>query len=360
MTGAPQGTGAGWRRWLLAFGVALAVLAGPAFPTYRHYDFSHSRDTLTYLSLARGEYRSLSVTRRYRVVVPWLAAALASPARLAAESGRLASGTSSSDPQTDAPLRLAFLLVNTLLLAAAGALVWRTAEAAGAAPLAAGLAMAVALSSRWATYAAALPLTDSLYCLCFALAFYGVRARAGWALVVALLLGPLAKESFIFLIPWVLWFGRGVLPWPRLLGALTLGCLALVAAHTYVDARAGAPASASVTNAVAHAGNLIYSLRRLFSAHGVAEIFSIFGFGWLLLLVRRRQPWGALLLRLLQTPGAALIGVVAVHMLLSGDLGRMGYLAFPVFGVAVALGLSRWSGLSGAKLIAGVTSDATA
>lgn len=44
---------AGWRRWLLAFGVALAVLAGPAFPIYRHYDFSHSRDTLTYLKLTR-------------------------------------------------------------------------------------------------------------------------------------------------------------------------------------------------------------------------------------------------------------------------------------------------------------------
>lgn len=326
------------RRWLLAFGVALAVLLGPAFPTYRHYDFSHSRDTLTYLSLARGEYAGTSVTRRYRVVVPWLAAALAAPLRLVAHHGRLDPRPPLTD---DAPLRLAFFGVNALLLALAGALVWRTAEAAGATPLAAGLGMALALSSRWATYSAALPLTDSLYCLVFALALYGVRARAGWALVAAALLGPLAKESFVFLVPWLVWFGRDAVRWPRLVGALALGYGAVAAVHGYVDARAGTAAAASVTNALAHVDNLTYSLRRLFSAHGVAEIFGIFGVGWGVLAAgpaRGAAGWW-------QQVGAAgrwLPVVVAGHMLLSGDLGRMGYLTFPTFGVAAALALTRW------------------
>lgn len=331
----------GWRRWLLVFGLALAVLAGPAFPTYRHYDFSHSRDSLTYLSLARGDYAGQSVTRRYRVVVPWLAAGLAAPARLVAKRSRLSSAPASSSAP-DAPLQLAFFLVNALLLAAAGALTWRTAEAAEAPPLAAGLGMAVALSSRWATYAAALPLTDSLYLLTFALALYGVVARAGWALVACALLGPLAKESFVFLLPWLAWFGRRTLPWPRLLVGLVIGYGAVVAVHAYVDARAGAEASASVSNALAHFENVSYSLRRLFSIHGVAEIFSVFGVGWLGLAAGRPDGaagwWTGI-----GAPARWLVVVVGAHMLLSGDLGRMGYLAFPAFGVAVALALSRWN-----------------
>ena len=67
------------RKWLVPWLLAVALLAGPAYPTYVHYDFSHSRDTLTYLSLAKGEFKGTSVTRRYRVVVPALAAAVAWP-----------------------------------------------------------------------------------------------------------------------------------------------------------------------------------------------------------------------------------------------------------------------------------------
>ncbi len=330
----------GWRRWLLAFGLALAVVAGPAFPTYRHYDFSHSRDSLTYLSLARGEYANQSVTRRYRVVVPWLAAALAAPAAFVAQKGRLNTAGVPVAAADDAALRLAFFLLNTLLLAAAGAVVWRTAEAAGAVPLAAGLGMAVALSSRWATYAAGLPLTDSLYCLAFALALYGVVAEAGWALVACALIGPLAKESFVFLVPWIGWFGRKALPWPRLVVALLVGYGAVAAVHAYVDARAEAVAVTSIGNAFTHLHNVSYSLRRLFSGHGIAEIVSIFGVGWLLLAagpVRGPASWWSRL----GTSAKWLLAVVGVHMLLSGDLGRMGYLAFPTFGVAVALALSR-------------------
>ncbi len=323
-----------WRAWLLAFGLALAVLAGPAFPTYRHYDFSHSRDTLTYLSLARGDYAGLSVTRRYRVVVPWLARALVAPAHLVAARGRLHAPAAALP--ADAALRLAFLVVNTTLLAAAGALIFRTAQAAGATPLAAAAGMMVALSSRWATYSAALPLTDSLYLLTFALGLYGVVRGAGWAVLAAALVGPVAKESFVFVVPWLVWFGRKSVPLPALLAALAGGYGAVAAAHAYVDARAGAEASASVGNAFAHLSNVTYSLRRLFSAHGLSEMFSIFGPGWLLLLAGGaaglRWSWQQL------GPAGRWLGLTLVpHLLLSGDLGRMGYLAFAVFGVVLAL-----------------------
>ena len=230
-----------WRRWLLVFGLALGVLAGSAYPTYRHYDFSHSHDTLTYLRVARGEFRGSSLTRRYRVVVPFVAAAVAWPlARLGAAR----------------PLRLAFYLVNTLLLAAAGLLMFRTCLLYGAAPPAAGLAYAV---------------------------------------------------------------------------------------RHWIDGLAGDPPQASVRNAFAHFENVAYSLRQLFSAHGVGDVFGTFGFFTLFLLAGLFGNRAAVRgwLRPVGWGGVALLAVVAVHMLLSGDLGRIGYLSSPVFAVAFSLLLTR-------------------
>ena len=317
-----------WRRWLLVFGLALGVLAGSAFPIYRHYDFSHSRDTLTYLRVARGEFRGSSLTRRYRIVVPFVAAAVAWPLE------RLGAAW---------PLRLAFYLVNTLLLAAAGLLIFRTCLLYGAAPPAAALALVAVLSSRWAMYTAGLPLVDSLYVLVFALAFYAARAGAAGALVLCILLGPHAKESFVFLAPWLLIFGQRAVRWPAQLAWLALSAALAYAVRHWINDLAGDPPQASVQNAFAHFANVAYSLRLLFSAHGAGDVASIFGFFTLFLLVGLLG--GRAAVRGWLTPvgggGAALLAVVLVHMLLSGDLARMGYLSSPVFAVALSLLLTR-------------------
>ncbi|MGI4762702.1 MAG: hypothetical protein ACRYF0_18475 [Janthinobacterium lividum] len=324
------------RRWLLPWALALGVLLNAAYPMYRHYDFSHSLDTRSYLRLATGRFDSVNVTRRYRLLVPLAAGALARP--LAA----LGSPASVPRPAGEWPLRLAFYLVNCALLAAAGACFFRSARRAGAPAGLAALALAAVLSSRWAGYAAGLPLTDSLYLLVFGLSYYAVRCGpgAGWAVALALLLGPLAKESFVFLLPWLVWFGRAALGWRGQALTLGLGLAALAAAHFWVDKAAGAEASTSVTNAFSHLDNLAYSLRRAFSPKGVAELFSILGLFWGLLVVALAQPTGRQALApVLRWAEGSLVAVVAVHMLLSGDLGRMGYLLAPVFTVALALSL---------------------
>ena len=243
---------------------------------------------------------------------------------------------------TDWPLRLGFYLVNTLLMAAVGAVLYATARRYGAPPAAAALAVVVVLSSRWAVYLAGLPLVDSLYLLVFALAFYAVQARSGVVLALVLGLGPLAKESFVFLVPWLLWPGRAALPGRQLLGWLTLGTLLALAVRYWIDRQAGAPFAASVNNAMSHVENIRYSLGRLLSVKGAGEIFSIFGFGWLALLAggrgnSGRRPWWATL----GWPALGFLAVVLVHMLLSGELARMGYLAAPVFTVALALLISQ-------------------
>lgn len=323
------------RRWLLPWALGLGVLLNLAYPMYVHYDFSHSPDTRSYLRLAAGRFDSVNVTRRYRVLVPAAAGALARP---------VAAGYGKIWPQRPAgewPRRFAFYLINCLLLSAAGATWWRAARLAGASAGAVGTALLAVLSSRWAEYAAGLPLTDSLYLLVFGLGYYAGRrgAGAGWAVAVALLVGPLAKESFVFLLPWLLWFGRRALGWRGQAAALAGGLLALGAVHFAVDAAAGTPPTATFTNAFSHIENLPYSLRRAASVKGVGELLSVFGLFTLPVLAALLDGPGGrrVLAPVLGRPEAGLLAVVAVHMLLSGDLGRMGYLAAPVFTAALAL-----------------------
>jgi hypothetical protein len=325
-----------WRRWILVYLLALGVVAGPAYTMYVHYDFSHSLDTRSYLSMGQGKFDGVSVTRRYRVLVPAVAAAVAWPLEQAYARVWPQRATS------DWPLRLAFYVVNMVLLAATGLVLYETCRLYGATPAAAALALVAVLCSRWAVYIAGLPLVDSLYLLVFALAFYAPRAGSAVALGAVLLLGPQAKESFVFLVPWLLLYGRATLSWPRQLAWLALGGALALGVRYEIDSRIGVPPAESVSNALDHIHNFAYSLRRLLSVKGAGEIFSVFGFFWLALLAgwrggpELRQRW----LRPLGWPGAGLVAVVLVHMFLSGDLGRMGYLAAPVFAVAFALVLT--------------------
>ncbi|WP_230471304.1 hypothetical protein [Hymenobacter jejuensis] len=327
----------GWRRLLLVYLFAIGVVAGSAYTMYVHYDFSHSPDTRSYLRMAHGKFGGVRVTHRYRVLVPFAAAGVAWPLN------QVYARIWPQRAHGEWPLRLGFYLINTLLLAAAGVVMFQTCLLYEASPAAAALAIVAVLTSRWAVYIAGLPLVDSLYLLVLALAFYAARSGSGWALAACLLLGPHAKESFVFLAPWLLIFGQRAGRWPVQLALLTISLIITYGVRHWVDVQAGAPPQESVNNALAHVQNLTYSLRRLFSVKGAGEIFSIFGFFTLSLLAGLRggraaaQSWT----QPLGWEGASFLVVVAVHMLLSGDLGRMGYLAAPVFAVAFALILTR-------------------
>ena len=310
---------------------------------YVHFDFSHAPDTRSYLRMAAGRFDSVRVTHRYRVLVPTAAAVVAVP--IAKVYGHVW-------PQRPAglwPLRFAFYLVNCLLLAAAGACWFNASRLAGAAPEAAALGMLALLTSRWAEYAAGLPLTDSLYILVFGLGYYAIRRgpAGSWALITVLLIGLLAKESFIFLVPWLFWFGRKTLAWPKQLAALAVGAIVLFAVHQLVDSYLGAPATQSIANALEHFENITYSVQRAASPKGVGELLSIFGLFTLIipfafLLQIRRENVAEPFYASLGWAEISFLGVVAIHMVLSGDLGRMGYLGAPAFCSALALVFTHW------------------
>lgn len=332
------------RRWGLPYLLSLAALASLAYPMYVHFDFSHSPDTRSYLRMATGRFDSVRVTHRYRVLVPAAAAVVAAP--LTKLYGRVWPRR----PAGQWPLRFAFYLVNCALLAAAGACWFNTARLAGASPESAALALLAVLTSRWAEYAAGLPLTDSLYLLVFGLAYYAIRrgSPGSWALAIVLLLGPLAKESFVFLVPWLLWYGRQTLAWPKQLVVLAGGVAALFTVHLFVDGRVGAPPTQSVSNAWEHIANVTYSLQRMASAKGLGELLSVFGLFALAIpaafWLERRQNnrSSSSIYAFFGRTEADLLAVVLVHMLLSGDLGRMGYLAAPVFCAPLALVFTHW------------------
>lgn len=324
--------------------LTIGALANLAYPMYVHFDFSHSPDTRSYLRMATGRFDSVRVTHRYRVLVPAAAALVAVPI------ATLYSRVWPQRPAGQWPLRFSFYLVNCALLAAAGACWFNAARHAGAVPGAAALAVLATLTSRWAEYAAGLPLTDSLYLLVFGWAYFAIRRgpRGAWALVAALVLGPLAKESFVFLVPWLLWYGRQTLAWPRQVLALACGIAALLVVHALVDARIGALPIQSVSNAWQHFGNIAYSLQRMASAKGMGELFSIFGLFSVavpiafFLEIHQNDKSAPKVYATLGGAEIGLLAVVFVHMVLSGDLGRMGYLAAPVFCASLALVLTHW------------------
>jgi hypothetical protein len=114
--------------------------------------------------------------------------------------------------------------------------------------------------------------------------------------------------------------------------------VALVAVHYFIDNAAGAAHSTTVTNAISHFENVPYSLRRAASPKGLGELLSIFGLFTLPVLAALLRPGGRRALApVLGLPEAALLAIVLIHMLLSSELGRMGFFFAPVFMVALAL-----------------------
>ncbi|TGE20580.1 hypothetical protein E5K00_21535 [Hymenobacter aquaticus] len=319
---------------LLVFLLALALLWSNAYFVLVNHPAAYTIDEQSYLQMAQGRF-DVPVTHRYRVVVPLLA-------------GGLAHGTQGLanliSPSDQPPLGFSFFLVNTLLLAGAGLLAFRSAVVAGAAPGAALLGMAALVTCGSATYVSGRLLVDSALVLMVALLYYSVQARSAPALLTAVVLGPVLKESFLLFLPLVVLYGGYARWWHRLLASAG-GLLLLLAVHWSIDTHVAAAASAgSIANALAHSRSIVSNLGWLFSLRGLVICAGVYGLFNAVLLA---GCWGGSAtigqwLRPLR-PGPTLLLLTAVlaHMLLSGEMSRMLLLAGPAVAVAVALILDR-------------------
>ncbi|MBK0403531.1 hypothetical protein I5M27_11080 [Adhaeribacter sp. BT258] len=316
------------KEYWLVFAFSAAIVFGNAYLILVNHDAAFSSDEASYLALGSGNW-DVNITHRYRVIIPFLARGLAEIlSLLSGKSGTL-------------PLGFSFFVVNSTLMALAGTVLYSLAKTVGAGVAGRFIAVLAVLSSGYCSYLAGIALVDSLYFLALALLFYSLVSQNEAALFGCLILGPLAKESFWLFVPLTLIFGRFI-PLHRLVFYLVLAGCIFIANNSLVDSLSGLPVPARAANAFEHLHNAGRTFRKFFSLSGFMSWFSAFGIFNFLVLA------GLLSRKLRLKPGARLtqmqvlfLLIVAAHVLLSGDIGRMWYLAAPVFAVAVALTTDR-------------------
>ena len=314
-------------KYLLIWFLSLAVVLGPAYTLFDNYtyNFQENPDLETYIGLASFDFDQ-SPVRRYRVLVPFAAAGtnfILSPILDRVQPWTF--------PGPDFSLGFSFLLVNSALIALCGLLLFRLCRHFDISITGAILGTLSFLTCRWTAYAAGLPIVDSLYLLVIMLVFLAIRARQDSLIILAILIGPWAKESFIFIAPLVFFF------YPMRKGKLFLwfvvsGVIIFCFRYAF-DALNGFPVSESIQKDIGHFDQVGNSLERLFSFHGLYEILSIIGLWGISLLLLIKKEFRHALGTMTPSYFYFFLGIVLVHALLSYDLARMFYLATPVLAV---------------------------
>jgi hypothetical protein len=310
--------------WLLA----LALVFGSGYLILVNHDAGFASDEHSYLAMARGDL-NVPVTHRYRVLLPLLAQGIALMLQMLLA---LVNGAAYGH----LPLGTAFFLVNSFLMASSGLVLYQTARFAGASRPAGLIAMAGILTSAYATYITGLALTDSFYFFTLAFLFYAVLSAQRRLLLLALLLGPLAKESFWMFLPFILLASR-FMPWPRLLAQLALAAGIFWGLHAAVDYWAGPASGDRLENIGRHVVNVKEHFFKIASFRGLQGLGSTYGIFYLLLPV----AWWQTQVRVTWFGFKAVaclvfLLVVVGHLLLSGEAGRMWFFSAPVFAVLFA------------------------
>lgn len=312
----------------------LAVLIGSGYTMYVYFDFSHSSDTKSYLKMAQGDY-DVDLTHRYRVIVPNIAGCLAIP---------ISKFYKSVWPQRAKslwPLRFSFYIINSLILALSMVIIFRTSLLYNASVISSLIAVVAILTSRYAVYISGLPLIDSLYFLVFAVTIYAIKAKSKPALIFCIFIGPFAKESFIFLAPLIFFFGAIQKKYQLIY--FLLSALLVFGVRSLIDIHMGITQLESINNALDHSNNIFSTLKGIFTAKGIGEIMSVIGVFNLILILgftggkENIKKW----ISYLDAPCLWLLLVVVIHILLSGEAGRMAYLASPAIVIALAVILDK-------------------
>ncbi len=316
---------------LKIFLFCFAIIFGPAFALFSEYsyDLVANPDIATYINVATEGFDQ-SAVRRYRVIVPFLAAAI--DFFLGPIFNLLQPWTF---PGPNFSLGMSFFLLNSTLMSIFGVLVYRMCKSVGVSSLAGIIGLLSVLTSRWTAYFAGLPLVDSLYCIVIGLALLGIIKKNKRLIIISILLGPWAKESFIFIAPIIFFYSD--IPKLKQVFLFGLSGLLVFSFRYYFDVLNGVGAVDSLQKDFAHFDLIVPAVKRFFSFHGVYELVSIFGVWGLLFLggldknirgrVKEKMPSFTLFYIL----------VIFVHAFLSTDLARMFYLFSPILAVLFAL-----------------------
>lgn len=317
---------------ILIYFFSFALLLGTAYNTYLDYDTQNSSDCKTYMSIANGEFKDQSLVRRYRIIVPFIAKAVALPFEQVYTQLWPHRGS------TDWPLRMGFLLVNVGLMSLVGLVIFHCCKAYEISDTGSLLAVvAVLVGGRWGNLFAALPLTDSLYLLVLSVVVYALKTHNQLLLALCILIGPIAKESFLFVAPLI--FFLSSLSKVKQTALFAFSGLLVFSIRYAIDQQAGTDMAASVATDSEHFYNIEITLKRLASVRGLGELCTVFGLFTLILLAGLTKGKKAITSWTSHTDSIIwwFIPVMLVHALLSTEAARMLYLGAAAWAVMIGL-----------------------
>jgi len=307
----------------------LAMLIGPAYNTYVHYDFSHtSIDSKAYLNVAEGNFKEATITHRYRVMVPFTAKIVSIPISAVYKS------LWPHRAESTWPLQLAFYLVNSLILAIAMLLLyqWLNDLKLGPKKWISLVACAALISGRWYNYMAGLPLTDSLYVLVIITTVIAIHKQSWAWTLLCIFIGPWAKESYLFVAP--LLFFYGPTKWKQIPFWLVSG-IAVFGVRYVIDQHIGIEATQSISEYSGHFNDIVYTFKKLASIRGLGELFTVLGiFTFVVLGVLFKKD----LRKSIPTYVIWLLPIFLFHAFLSGEAARMLAFATPLWALCLFLG----------------------
>jgi hypothetical protein len=226
---------------------------------------------------------------------------------------------------------MSFLIVNNLFLALTGVMVFKYVYAHSGQVFASFIGLVSFLTCRWTGFIAGLPLVDSFYILVLSMVLLGFKTRNRQLLIATIFLGPWAKEAFLFIAP-IIFFYAPVKKSKQILYFLISGVL-VFSSRFLIDYYNNTSGLAALGEDLNHFANFMVSFKRLFSFHGVYEIFSVTGV-WIVLLIPA-LVFGKLKAYLRSFHGFEwwYIASVVLQALISTEIARMLYLLTPVLAV---------------------------
>ena len=302
---------------------------------YVHYDFSHSSDTESYLKMSNGDYNVNSV-HRYRLIIPLAAKVAAIP--LQAVYTKLWPHRAESLW----PLQLAYFIINSFITTLYGWIVYKLLRLYSNNTTAVLIALTAVLTSRWVSYIAGLPLTDSLYLVAIALLLYSIKINNQSLFIATVLVGGLTKESFLLFTPLIILAGPGT--WYLRTGLVIGSLIVLFGEHVLVDTLLPMNETETLVKEslveifFRHLQKTTTTIAELASVRGLGEIFTVLGiFTFVLIYGAFNKSCRELWKISVEKYYWIFFVCIIIHALISGDAARMFYFGSALYGVLIAI-----------------------
>lgn len=315
---------------LLVFGICFCILFSLGFEVMIYFPMDQSPDIQDYLKMAQFDWNQ-SPVRHYRILIPLIASGVQF------SFGWIFELLHPLSFDGNFSLCFSFLMVNVSILSIAGVILFKLCRNFGMNDWIAAFSLIPFLSCRWTMELAGLPLVDSLYFLSLLMVLYGFYNKQTLWFAAGLLLGPWAKEAFIFFVPMILYMKRdrliNTISWIAFSGMLVFGfrfLWDLYLQHPFIN---------SFAKDVDSFSTISVSLSKLFSFHGIYDVFSVVGFWILIPMMVWIKNNFSLQFKINETRIVFVLYLLAVifQMLLSGDLARMFYLILPLYCIWIGI-----------------------